>query len=595
MIQVNGLSKTYGSRVLFENVSFSLASKERVGLVGRNGSGKSTIFRLLLGHETPDSGDVVVPRSYRIGHLAQHLDFKEPNIVKEASLGLAHEERTQEYRAETILSGLGFSNADFAKPPSEFSGGYQIRLNLAKLLLSEPDLLLLDEPTNYLDIVSMRWLSNFLYSWNGELIIISHDRSFMDSITTHTMLIHRQGVRKISGGSAKLYEQVRVDEEVYEKTRVNEDKKRKELETFINRFRAKASKAASVQSKIKALEKMQEKEALINIEDLDFEFCEANFPGKKMLEVKDLDFAYPNSQILIEQLNLGIQKGDRICLVGKNGRGKSTFLRLLAGELVPSSGEIVVSPNSSIGYFGQSNIRRLEANLTIEDEIQSANPVLSKTRVRAICGTMMFSGDDALKKISVLSGGEQSRVVLGKLLALPTNVLLLDEPTNHLDQESVEALVSSLETYKGAVVMVTHNESLLSRVADKLVVFKEPAPYVFNHGYDYFIQKGGWDEQREVSGPTKRESVQIITHDKPRQIGRGSAKDQKKLAREIDKLDREIAQGEALVTSKQLELSRLVRDGNGEAIAALSEEISALEEQIRNTYQKWEVLAEKLE
>ena len=500
MLQVSSLTKCYGDRTLFEDVTFSMIRGERLGLIGRNGSGKSTIFRLVLGSETADEGTITVPRGYRVGHLAQHLNFTEPTILAEACLGLPEEERDQEYRAEIILGGLGFSESDYLRAPSEFSGGFQIRLNLAKLLLSEPNLLLLDEPTNYLDIVSVRWLTNFLKAWRDELIIVSHDRLFMDSVTTHTMLIHRGAVRKIAGGTAKLYDLIKVDEEVYEKTRINEDKKRRDLEEFITRFRAQASKATLVQSKVKALERMGQKAELSAIEELSFEFREAPFPSKTIAEATGITFHYPNGPTLIDNLSLAINKKDRIGIIGKNGRGKSTLLKLLAGELTPDTGSVTLSPHARLGYFGQTNIARLNPKLTIEQEIESANQMLNRTSVRSICGAMMFSGDDGEKKIGVLSGGEKSRVLLGKILALQTNLLLLDEPTNHLDMESIESLMVSLEKYDGAVILVTHSELLLKRLTTKLVVFQGDAPRLLQHGYDYFLETEGWNEEHQ--GPT---------------------------------------------------------------------------------------------
>lgn len=495
MLYASGLTKSYGTRTLFDDVSFSMRPGERLGLIGRNGSGKSTLFKLILGEEQPDDGELTTPKGYTIGHLAQHLEFTKETVLEEACMGLPPDERDQEYRAEIILAGLGFSEEDTIESPHRFSGGFQIRINLAKLILSEPNLLLLDEPTNYLDILSMRWLASFLKSWKGELIIISHDRSFMDSVTTDTMLIHRGGIRKISGGTEKLYSRIEQDEEIYEKTRINEEKKRKDLEIFINRFRAKASKASLVQSKIKALERMGQKDALQDEDVLDFDFCPAPFIGKVMSEIKEISFAYPDGAKLIDNLSLTIGNRDRIGIIGKNGKGKSTLLRLLGGEITPSNGEISFSPNAKLGYFGQTNISRLSPNLTVEQEISNANSELHRTKVRAICGTMMFSGDDALKKISVLSGGEKSRVLLGKILAQPTNLLLLDEPTNHLDMESIEALIETLKDYQGSVLIVTHSELILRSLVTKLIVFQGSGPKLFEHEYDYFLEKEGWQDE----------------------------------------------------------------------------------------------------
>lgn len=507
MLQISNLSKQYGDRVLFEDVSFGLIAGERLGLVGRNGCGKSTLFKLILEEEHPDSGKIIAPRGYKIGHLAQHLKFTEPSVLEEACLGLPPANRDDEqYKAQIILSGLGFSYEDILKSPSAFSGGFQIRINLAKLLLSEPDLLLLDEPTNYLDIVSMRWLGDFLKEWRGELVIISHDRLFMDSVTTHSMLIHRGTIKKIAGPTAKLYEQVMVDEEIYEKTRLNEEKKRKELEAFINRFRALASKATLVQSKVKALERMGQKEQLMDEQVLDFAFTPAEFPGKLMLEANHISFGYEENHDLLTNLSFPIAKGDRIGIIGKNGKGKSTLLKLLAQEMGPRSGSLTTSPNCKIGYFGQTNISRLDQKITVEDEVARANPTLHRTKVRGICGTMMFSGDDALKKIGVLSGGEKSRVLLGKILAEPTNLLLLDEPTNHLDMESIEALTESLKTYDGAVIIVTHSELILKELATSLIVFQGESPRLFPHNYQYFLEKEGWqDEDGSVSQSSSSE------------------------------------------------------------------------------------------
>jgi ATP-binding cassette, subfamily F, member 3 len=589
MLQVTNLSKVYGPRTLFENVSFSLIPGERLGLVGRNGCGKSTLFRMILEEETPDSGKILIPKGYRVGHLAQHLVFTENTIVEEVCLGLPEDERDQVYRGEIILNGLGFSDSDFAKPPSAFSGGFQIRLNLAKLLLSEPNLLLLDEPTNYLDILSMRWLTNFLACWRDEVIIISHDRTFMDDVTTHTMFIHRGTIRKIKGGTEKLYTQVALDEEIFEKTRLNEDKKRKELEAFINRFRALASKASLVQSKIKALERMGQKEELSQEANLDFKFCGAPHPGKVSLEVKEASFHYPDSNNLISKLSLTVGKQDRIGIIGKNGKGKSTFLKLLAGELAATGGSISLSPNAKIGYFGQTNISRLTPHLTIEEEVGSANPLLHRTRVRAICGTMMFTGDDALKKISVLSGGEKSRVLLGKLLAQPSNVLLLDEPTNHLDMESIEALVESLKNYEGAVIMVTHSELILRALVNRLVVFQGEAPKLFDHEYDYFLEKEGWEEEGGASPSQHQGSVSpepIITKTAESAAQKELSKQMKSCEKQISSLEEDLKKTETL-------LAKSYENGKGEESTTLGKKLGELKSSIDRQFDALEKLEAK--
>ncbi|HEV8052291.1 MAG TPA: ABC-F family ATP-binding cassette domain-containing protein [Parachlamydiaceae bacterium] len=496
MIQVDGLCLRY-DETLFDDVCFSLQPKERCALVGLNGTGKSSLFRLLTGKETPDKGTIAKRKNYTIGILDQHIVFTRDTLIEEAALGLRPEESDCIYKAETILFGLGFKEEDLDRSPQEFSGGYQLRLHLAKVLVGEPDCLLLDEPTNYLDIISIRWFTTFLQEWQGEFILISHDREFLDSISTHTMGIHRKKVTKVKGSSIDFFEQLMQSEEMHEKTRQNMEKKRDHLQGFIDRFGAKASKAVQAKSKQKALGRIPVLENLKNLCNLDFQFNEAFFPGKKMLEVNNLCFSYhENAEVpLIEDFSLSVEKGERIAIIGKNGRGKSTILRLLAGELTPQSGNSKVSENLSIGYFGQTNIDRLHPKNSIEAEISAANPKLNLTQVKGICGLMMFGGDKSKKVNGVLSGGEKSRVLLGKIIAAPCNLLLLDEPTHHLDMESIEALIDAIEDFDGAVIMVTHSELILKRMGlDKIVLCHEGQQELYLGTYEEFLEEQGWDE-----------------------------------------------------------------------------------------------------
>ncbi|MBI5178645.1 MAG: ABC-F family ATP-binding cassette domain-containing protein, partial [Nitrospinae bacterium] len=475
MIQINNLSKSFGAQTLFEGLNFLLGPRERVGFVGRNGSGKSTLFRLILGQEHPNDGNIVIPKGYRIGTLEQHLKFTMPTVLEEACLALSEDEQWDHYKAEKILSGLGFSEEDMQKSPLSFSGGYQIRINLAKLLVQKPNLLLLDEPTNYLDIVSMRWLRNWLRNFPGEIIIITHDRGFMDEVTTHTMGLVRKQLRKFKGDTAHFFETLEEEEEIHEKTRLNQEKKIKDMENFVARFSANASKAALAQSRLKLLNRMERIEKLDHEETLGFKFHHDKCHGKVVMEAKDLAFSYDGNMdnALFRDLSFPIGSNDRIAIIGKNGKGKSTLLNTLGGELMPLAGGISNHPNMKIGHFGQTNIQRLDENSTVMDEISKANLNLPNQKVRSICGAMMFSGDMAKKHIKVLSGGERSRVLLGKILANPTNLLLLDEPTNHLDMESIEALTEEIAEYEGAVVIVTHSEMILKSIATKLVVFHQ--------------------------------------------------------------------------------------------------------------------------
>ena len=292
MISIDNLGKAYGKHILFEGASFKLNQKEKAGLVGRNGHGKTTLLRIITGEDTPDEGSITIPRNYRIGYVKQQLNFTENTVLKEGMKGLIETEKEDSWKVEKVLAGLGFQQSDMSRNPLEFSGGYQIRLNLAKVLVSEPDLLLLDEPTNYLDITSIRWIEKFLQGWPRELMLITHDRGFMDKVITHTIGIHRKKLRKIPGTTEKYYTQIAQDEEIYEKTRLNDERKRKEVELFITRFRAKARLAGLVQSRVKALEKQEKKNKLENLKTLEFSFREKEYNGKYVLSAKNISFSF---------------------------------------------------------------------------------------------------------------------------------------------------------------------------------------------------------------------------------------------------------------------------------------------------------------
>jgi ATP-binding cassette subfamily F protein 3 len=505
MIQFINVSMSHGDQNLFSDATFTINSGERCGLVGRNGSGKTTLLRLIIGQEHADGGLITIPKGYRLGYLDQHIHFSKPTVLEEACLGLKDEDRDSLYKAERILFGLGFQEPLLNSAPGLLSGGFHLRLHLAKVLLSEPDCLLLDEPTNYLDILSLRFLTRFLQRWQGELLIVSHDREFMDSVTTHTVGIHRNTIRKVKGGTADLFAPILVEEETHERTREKFEAKRAHMQAFVDRLGAKASKASQAQSRKKQLARIPALEALAALDDLDFCFRETPFQGKKLGELKQVSFAYQDP--LICDLSFVVGKKERIAIIGKNGYGKSTILRLLAQELAPKEGIISYADQACIGYFGQTNIQRLNGDATVEGEVFSSNPTLSTTEVRRICGQMMFRGTQAEKRIGVLSGGERSRVLLGKILAKPCNLLLLDEPTHHLDVESVEALVEAINAFDGTVIIVTHSELILKRLElNRLVVCNEGAQTVYEGGYDEFLEKVGWQDEICVERPKEKTS-----------------------------------------------------------------------------------------
>lgn len=587
MIQVDDLTLAYGGDSVLEDVSFTINPKERCGLIGRNGSGKTTLMRLLVGQEKPDKGTISFSKGYRLGYLDQHIRFSCNTVIEEACLGLRPEEREETYRAEAILFGLGLKEEEMDISPQQMSGGYQLRLHLAKVLLSEPDCLLLDEPTNYLDILSIRFLARFLQQWKGELILISHDREFMDSVTTHILGVHRKKVRKFKGGTTVFFEQTVQQEEIYERTRVNLDKKKAHLESFIERFGAKASKAAQAQSKQKMLNRIPALEQLKSLYNLDFSFHERPFHGKKMADLKEVSFAYDPEKLITQDLSLTIEKGDRLAIIGKNGYGKSTILRLISGELTPQKGEIRLSDQATIGYFGQTNIQRLKSSASIEEEIAEANPHLNLTQVKGICGQMMFSGDTSRKKISTLSGGEKSRVLIGKILARPCNLLLLDEPTHHLDVESIEALIDALEDFEGAVVIVTHSELILKRLAlHKIVVCHGGRQVVFDGHYEEFLEKVGWEEEGEE---TKKQKP-------PKQDDQKELRAQiRPLENELKAIEKAIAELEALQSKENAELDQASGENDASKIQALVKSTSQREKDLQNYYERFMKVTEQLE
>ncbi|HRX16419.1 MAG TPA: ABC-F family ATP-binding cassette domain-containing protein [Spirochaetota bacterium] len=599
MLIVKNLSKSYGSKPLFLDASFTLTRGEKAGLVGRNGHGKTTLFRIITGKEEADSGTIETPSGYRIGTVEQHLNFSHDTAVNEAASGLSDPD--EKWKAEKILSGLGFSDQDMQKNPSTFSGGFQVRINLAKALLSEPDLMLLDEPTNYLDITSIRWLIQFLKTWQNELILITHDRSFMDSVITHTISIHRAAVKKIVGNTEKMYQQIIKEEEITEKTRVNDEKRRKEVQKFIDQYRSKARIASRVQSRIKMLDKMSSSERLAAIEELDFSFNEAPFSAKTLLTVENISFGYDKP--LFSNLGFSVQKGDRICIIGKNGKGKTTLLKVLAGVLKPSTGEIHTHQQTKSGYFEQTNISSLDPNRTVEQEIAASGTGEDAQLARNIAGSMMFKGDDALKKISVLSGGEKARVMLGKIVIQPANLLLLDEPTNHFDIQSCDSLIEALDSYEGAVIMVTHNEMFLRAIAQKLIIFNRGSVQFFNGTYDDFLQKYGWEEEdtNKFSGNITTDSAELSESQKlnnqinPKEarkirseIIRERSEILKPLEKEIDNLENIITKTEEKLEEIQQTLIKASQSDDGSAIQKLSIESHNLNELLEKSFDSLE-------
>jgi ATP-binding cassette subfamily F protein 3 len=601
MIVIDRISKRYGDQELFVGASCTVSAGERVGLVGRNGSGKTTLFRLIAAEEEPDAGAIALPRNYTIGYVKQEPDFSEETVLAEGCRGLAPAERDRRWKVEKILAGLGFSELDVRKRPQELSGGYQVRLNLAKTLVREADLLLLDEPSNYLDVTSIRWLTRYLRGWRGELMLITHDRSFMDNVVTHVIGINRKNLRKIKGDTGKLYARIAADEEAYERARAGDEKKRRQAEVFIRRFRAKARLASRVQSRIKALEKRGRLEKLELAKELDFSFRSKPSNGKPVMHAQGIGFGYEPARPLFADLSFSVGPYDRICVVGRNGRGKTTLLRVLAGELAPQAGSIQSNATAAAAYYAQANVGTLDEEQTVLDEIYRSDPAIDQQQARNICGTMMFEGDAALKKVKVLSGGEKNRLLLGKIIATPVNLLLLDEPTNHLDMESCDALLGAIDTFEGAVVMVTHNEMLLHGLAERLVVFQGEGASVFEGSYHRFLEDRGWDEEKDRHAEEREESPARRKAGR-KELRRARAELLRERADALRPLETRIAELESRIAALEAALGRSYEGieaaslcGDSSRIADLSIEIHKAREDIERCFGELELVSREYE
>lgn len=511
VLAAKDLSLSFGPRVVFDEVTFTVGPRDRCGLVGPNGSGKSTLLKLLAGQASPDSGEVMVGRGVRVGYLPQEIgqlaagplldtvlatvpgrsglesrlaeveaalansEVADPETQLERAQQLAdlHEmladfdDRFGRHRAAEILEGLGFTTKDFDRPTSELSGGWRMRAALAGLLLQGPDLLLLDEPTNHLDVPSLAWFESFLASTRRALILVTHDREFLERHTSKILALEPEGLRTFDGGFSS-YRVHRASEAAQLEARAaRQAKKIAETEAFIERFKAKASKARQAKSREKALAKEEVIELHQERERVAFRFPSVERSGRDVLTLDGVTRRF-GDRTVHRGVTLTAHRGDRIAIVGVNGAGKTTLLKLMAGELQPDEGTVTLGHNVRLSYYAQHHTERLDRNSTILEELAALVPDQPQSRVRGVLGSFLFSGDDVDKKIAVLSGGERARVALAKLLVIPANLMLMDEPTNHLDLDSSEALIEALEGYEGTLIFVSHTRSFVNRLATKV-------------------------------------------------------------------------------------------------------------------------------
>ncbi len=528
MLAVTNIAKSFGDQVLFSGVTFNVGARDRVAVIGPNGCGKTTLFEILVGNISPDSGSVAMRKDITIGYAKQEITPESYDLlldhVAHASnkiAGLEHrikklqealaeggdeadpQELMQElgelqhkyeqaggynieHEAEVILCGLGFKEKDFQRPLKEFSGGWLMRITLAKLLVINPDLLLLDEPTNHLDLESCLWFENYLRSYQGAVLLTSHDRAFLNRMAQKIIAIEKDDVLYFQGTYDEFVEARKQSLLVLESTARRQDIKINKEMRFINRFRSQATKASAVQSRIKALAKVERVVIPRNTKKIHFTFPEPPRSGDEVITLKHVAKAYEGN-VIYRDLNLTLRRKDRVALVGLNGAGKTTLLKILAGVLPFEGGERKLGQNVTTAYYAQYQLELLDPKNTVIEELRKVAADESEQRLRALLGTFLFSGDDAYKKVAVLSGGEKGRLSIAKMLVRPANFLLMDEPTNHLDINSREMLSDALDAYHGTLCFITHDRTIIRDIADKIIEIRNGEPVVYQGNYDEYL------------------------------------------------------------------------------------------------------------
>lgn len=636
MLSLNGVSVVFGATPLFSDLSFQINAKERIALAGRNGAGKTTLLNILAQKQAPTSGNVSVVQGVKIGYLPQHLLTQDGRTVRqEARLAFRQEIDIQnsihqlseelsrredhdspeylelvqrlsnqtellalynpeqkEAEIERILKGLGFEKDDLDRQTNEFSGGWRMRIELAKILLSRPDLLLLDEPTNHLDMGSIIWLENFIKSTPAAVVIVSHDRSFLDNTTTRTI--------EISLGKAHDYKTnyshyERLRQERYEQQKrayENQQKMIKETEDFIERFRYKATKSVQVQSRIKQLEKIEQ----IEVEELDRKSIHFTFPmnqpsGAYPLIIDDLKVSYGEDRVL-DGIDLTIERGDKIALLGKNGSGKTTFLRSILEE-IPYEGSVKKGHNVDIAYFAQNQAALLDPNKSIYQTIDDIAVGEIRTRINDILGAFMFGGEIADKKVAVLSGGERSRLAMIRLLLSPSNLLVLDEPTNHLDLRSKSVLKEAIKKYEGTVLLVSHDRDFLNGLVDKVIEFKHKKIIKHLGGMDEYLRKlqsENEDMQKETSH--KPSPLKSTT---PQSTGKEEYLKQKEQQKKTRHLQQQLTKTETNIETYELEIKEVTDRLSSSSTPELLEKYNTLTQLLHNEMNEWERLSLMIE
>ena len=635
MITISGLRKSFGARDLFRDATMQVGARDRIAVVGLNGTGKTTLFRIIAGEHEPDAGDVTVARDVVVGYLRQETDALRGRSLLEEVLSAGSETTEAAHRlavleaemhelargaeldalvteyarlqdrfatlggyeieaeAKRILAGLGFAEEAFEKPTDTLSGGWLMRVALAKLLLSAPDVLLLDEPTNHLDLDSVDWLERFLRSYDGAVLLISHDRDFINGMATKVVEIDGGRLTTYSGNYEAFVRQRAERARLAEAAAANQARKTAQTQAFIDRFRYKATKAKQVQSRIKALEKMERAEgAPRRTRTMKLAFPQPPRPGRVVLELDRVGFSYGANRVY-DSLDLAIERGQKVALVGPNGAGKSTLLKLLAGVLTPQSGERRLGHKAAVGYFAQHQIEELVLSNTVVQELQRAVPPGVDVSARDLLGRFLFSGDDVDKPVSVLSGGERSRLALARMLVSPANLLCMDEPTNHLDIPSRDALEDALEEFTGALVLITHDRHLIRSVADRIVEVRDGRVTSFDGGYDYYLERSA--PEPEPAGAASVDKARGVSAKERRRIEAQARAQTKDLRDRVAKLEKRM--GEVGAELKRLETVMADPEvySSGTDVAALVRDYESAKRRMARLEEEWETAAETLE